>query len=98
MGTTVTAASENQPLTKSDDQHYIPKFYLKGFADSQQRLYVYERGKTFRQSKPKAEAHRPDYYTHTEEGARDTTAEDNLKVVESRVAPILRKLASPEFQ
>jgi len=84
--------------TQRDDQHYIPKFYLKGFAGAKQKLYVYEKGKNYRESKPKDEANHPDYYTHSESGTRDTTAEDSLQVVESRVAPIIRKLASPQFQ
>jgi hypothetical protein len=71
---------------------------LKGFTDSKQTLWVYERFKAPRGSKPKHEANRPDYYTHFEHGERDETAEDVLKDIESVVAPIVRKLANPEYE
>jgi len=79
------------------DQHYIPKFYLKGFTDREGVLWVCERFKPPRASKPKLEANRADYYTHSEHGNRDETAEEVLKQVESRVAPIIRKLANPQY-
>jgi uncharacterized protein DUF4238 len=79
------------------DQHYIPKFYLKGFTDKKGVLWVCEKFKPIRPSKPKLEAHRADYYTHSEQGKRDETAENVLKEVESRVAPIIRKLANPQY-
>src|SRR5713226_1981225 len=79
------------------DQHYIPKFYLKGFTDKEGVLWVCEKLKPIRPSKPKREAHRADYYTHSEKGERDETAENVLKEVESRVAPIIRKLANPRY-
>jgi hypothetical protein len=85
------------PLEEGKAQHYIPKFYLKGFADNQRRLWVYEKFKPIRESKPKHEAHRSDYYTHAEKGDRDETAEDVLKELESRAAPIIRKLANPQY-
>jgi hypothetical protein len=79
-------------------QHYIPKFYLKGFTDKQGRLWVCEKFKPIRSSKPKHEAHRPDYYTHAEQGQRDETAEDTLEAIESRAAPVVCKLANPAFR
>jgi hypothetical protein len=87
----------SSPTAQSDDQHYIPKLYLKGFTGKNKKLYVYERGKSFRESKPKHEAHRPDYYAHSEQGKRDTTAEDALKTIESQVAPVISKLANPQY-
>ncbi len=48
-------------------QHYVPKFYLKGFTDKAGALWVYERHKSLRESKPKHEANRPDYYTIKDE-------------------------------
>jgi hypothetical protein len=62
----------------SKAQHYIPKFYLKGFTDKQGALWVCERFKPMRKSKPKEEAHRPDYYTHADLGERDEKAESIL--------------------
>jgi hypothetical protein len=86
------------PSAESKAQHYIPKFYLKGFTDEQKRLWVCEKFKPIRASKPKDEAHRPDYYTHAEQGERDETAEDILKQAESRAAPIICKLANPQYR
>lgn len=85
------------PSSEAKAQHYIPKFYLKGFTDREKRLWVCERFKPIRDSKPKDEAHRPDYYTHAEQGQRDETAEDILKQVESKAAPIICKLANPQY-
>jgi hypothetical protein len=87
----------NLPSPETKAQHYIPKFYLKGFTDRQKRLWVCERFKPIRNSKPKDEAQRPDYYTHAERGQRDETAEDILKQVESKAAPIICKLANPQY-
>jgi hypothetical protein len=86
------------PLPEPKAQHYIPKFYLKGFTDKQGRLWVCEKFKPVRTSKPKHEAHRPDYYTHAEQGERDETAEDTLEEIESRAAPVVCKLANPNFK
>jgi hypothetical protein len=83
--------------TEPKAQHYIPKFYLKGFTDRQKRLWVCERFKPIRDSKPKNEAHRPDYYTVAEQGRRNEMVEDILKQVESKAAPIISKLANPQY-
>lgn len=85
------------PASEPKAQHYIPKFYLKGFADRHKTLWVCERFKPIRSSKAKDEAHRPDYYTVTEQSHRNETAEDILKEVESRAAPIICKLANPQY-
>jgi len=85
------------PSSEAKAQHYIPKFYLKGFTDRQKRLWVCEKFKPIRDSKPKDEAHRPDYYTLTEQGHRNEIAEDILKRVESKAAPIICKLANPQY-
>jgi len=89
--------SEQSAITEQKAQHYIPKFYLKGFTDKQGKLWVFEKFKPLRESRPKDEAHRPDYYTHAEKGRRDETAEDVLKGAESRAAPIILKLATSQF-
>jgi hypothetical protein len=78
-------------------QHYIPRFYLKGFTDRDGALWVYERFKPLRESKPKYEAQKPDYYTDVDDGQRDETAEGTLQEIESRAAPIVRKLANFDF-
>ena len=77
----------------------MPKFYLKGFADKQGMLWVYEKGKNApRASKPKAEANRENYYVFTDRGTPDDGAEKLLSKVESIVAPTIRKLANPQFK
>ena len=79
------------------DQHFIPNFYLKGFTDKSKSLWVYERHKPLRQSKPKEEANRPDYYTLNESTERDDTVERALSRIESVAAPIVRKLVTPQY-
>jgi uncharacterized protein DUF4238 len=85
------------PSSEAKAQHYIPNFYLKGFTDRQKILWVCERFKPIRNSKPKDEAHRPDYYAVAEQGRRNDTAEDILAQVESKAAPIISKLANPQY-
>jgi hypothetical protein len=75
------------------DQHYIPKFYLKGFTDKDGKVWVCEKFKPMRASLPKDIAHRPDYYTHENDGKRDETAEQILMESESRAAAIIRTIA-----
>lgn len=79
-------------------QHYIPKLYLKGFTDQEGVLWVYEKFKPIRPSKPKHEAHRPDYYTHEEFGYRDEEAERTLARIESLAAPVLKKIGNPQYE
>jgi hypothetical protein len=78
-------------------QHYVPQFYLKGFTDKNKVLWVCEKFKPIRPSKPKEEAHRPDYYTHVSEEERNELTEDILMGLESRAAPIILKLANPQY-
>jgi Protein of unknown function (DUF4238) len=85
------------PSPEVKAQHYIPKLYLKGFTDSQKRLWVCEKFEAIRSSKPRDEAHRPDYYTCAERGQRDETAENILMQVESKAAPIICKMANPQY-
>lgn len=84
-------------MTAPKAQHYIPQFYLRGFTDKQGNLWVYERFRPMKKSKPKLEAHELDYYTHDEQGERDETAEDVLQGMESRVAPIIKGLANRQY-
>jgi hypothetical protein len=82
---------------ESKAQHYVPNFYLKGFTDRNGSLWVYEKSQPPRQSKPKHEAHRPDYYTHTDTGERDESIEDLLEKVESQVGGWRRHKHRDEF-
>jgi hypothetical protein len=85
------------PVQQPTAQHYIPNFYLKGFTDKTGVLWVYEKFKPKRPSKPKHEAHRPDFYTHTERGFRDESGEAALRDIESRARPVICKLANPQY-
>jgi hypothetical protein len=77
----------------SKAQHYIPQFYLKGFTDNG-KLWVLEKWNAPRASRPKNEAHRPDFYTFHDLGYRDEAAERTLCLVENEVAPIIKKIAN----
>jgi hypothetical protein len=81
----------------SANHHYVPKLYLKGFADNG-ILWVHEKGKAPRKSKPKDEAHRDNYYSHSDRGYVDDSVEKMLGKAESLVAPVIRKLANPQFR
>jgi len=80
-------------------QHYIPRFYLSGFADpdildfeGKEVLWVYERGKQIRRSSPTNEARQRDYYSLVAEGSRNVEVETWLGNLENEVAPIIANL------
>lgn len=86
------------PETLTEAHHYIPRFYLKGFTESKQ-LWVYEKGKAPRASKPKDEAQRDNYYmVHDAAGHGPDSVERMLSKIESIVAPTFRRLANPQFE
>lgn len=58
---------------------------------------MYEKHKPLRQSKPKNEAHRPDYYTLNESDENKDMVERELSRIESLAAPIVRKLTTPQY-
>ena len=88
---------DNSTPLNTKAQHFIPRFYLKGFTDRNGEVWVCEKFKPIRKSRPKEEAHRPDYYTDTADGKRNETAENALKRVESVAAPIIVTLANPQY-
>jgi hypothetical protein len=53
--------------------HYIPRFYLAGFASPgpKPRLWVYEKGRDPRKSTPKLEGCQRDFYTFEENGEKN---------------------------
>jgi hypothetical protein len=76
--------------------HYIPVFYLKGFTSLLPKdkgyLWVYEKDKPVRKSKPLNEAHERDFYAFTnEEGVRQEL-ETKLSQVESLLAPLFQAI------
>lgn len=91
-------ATPQEPKSGAD-HHYVPRFYLKGFTDKKGSLWVYEHGKNApRESDPKREGHRQNYYTFADRGHPDDSAEKLLSRVESVVAPTIRKLANSQFR
>lgn len=79
--------------------HYVPRFYLNGFADptilrreNREVIWVYERGKDPRPSSPKNEAKQRDFYSYQQDGSRDFRVEKWLGDVEQQVAPIIASL------
>jgi hypothetical protein len=91
---TLNPVGQNEP----QGQHYIPRLYLKGFTDQKGILWVCEKFKPIKPSKPKHEAHRPDYYTHNVFGYRDEKAERTLACIESLAAPVLTKIGNPQYE
>jgi uncharacterized protein DUF4238 len=80
--------------------HYVPRFYLAGFADpdilvreNKEVIWVYERGKEPRRSLPKSEARQRDLYSWGEDDLRNTEVEHWLASLEDQVAPIIASLA-----
>jgi hypothetical protein len=94
----MTMTDKKSSHTKGAAQHHIPRVYLKRFTDSVGTLWVLEKGRKPRASRPQDEAHRQDFCTFHEMGTRDETAERILSTLESRVSPVLRKIANPQFQ
>src|SRR5260221_5770537 len=81
-------------------QHFIPRFYLSGFADpgflarnKKEVIWVYEQGKELRRSSPANEARQRDYYTFVQNGSRNVEIEGWLGNLEALVDPIISDLA-----
>lgn len=75
--------------------HYIPQFYLEGFTDRNNNIWVYEKGNpSIRKSRPENEAYQKHYYSFTTpDGKKDSeTFEDALSEIEGQAAPIFQKL------
>jgi hypothetical protein len=77
-------------------QHYIPRFYLKGFTEPnyEDYIWVYEKGKT----EPiklhiKNVAVQKHYYSFTDHnGEKNITIEDALAEIEGKTAPVFQKI------
>lgn len=74
--------------------HYIPRFYLAGFASlrPKPRLWVYEKGRDPRKSTPKLEGCQRDFYTVEQNGEKNFEFEEWLGNLEARVAPLIPDL------
>jgi hypothetical protein len=87
-------------MKKPRHHHYVPRFYLGGFADpdilerdKKEVIWVYEKGKDVRRSSPENEARQRDYYTFVQNASRNVEIETWLGNLESLVAPIISSLA-----
>lgn len=91
------------PMQRPRANHYVPQFYLGGFADPQRsagskkrRLWVYERGKSPRLSTPENEAFENDFYAFEDVFGERHSIEGQISQIESRAAPVLRKSSDPD--
>jgi hypothetical protein len=74
-------------------QHYIPKFYLKGFADEDGKIHLFDRArKSFRATSPDDLSVIKDYYTVLANGVKRYDVEKKLSDIESAAKPVLDKL------
>jgi len=72
----------------------VPRFYLAGFTAAGESLWVYEKDKRPRQSKPQAEGFRNDFYAFERDGEKQTEVESLLARIEAETAPVIRALAN----
>ncbi len=74
--------------------HYIPRFYLAGFASQapKPRLWVYEKGRDPRKSTPKLEGCQRNFYASEQGGEKNFDFEEWLANLESRIAPLIPDL------
>jgi len=83
-------------MTAARAHHYVPVFYLKGFTSPIPRvkefLWVYEKGKPVRKSKPVNEAHERDFYAFEDEDGKRRDLEQPLSRIESALAPLFRAI------
>lgn len=74
-------------------QHYVPKFYLKNFADDEGKIHLFDRPrKAFRSTSPDDLSIIKDYYTVLANGVKRYDIEQKLSEIESQAKPILDKL------
>lgn len=78
------------------DQHYVPKFYLKGFANDRGKLWVYDFHKSIIwEQGPKTLAVIPRFYTETDGDGNPSVGFDSLlSFLEGMTKPIIDKLNS----
>lgn len=86
-------------MSEPRQQHYVPRFYLSGFADplvlgreQKEVIWVYERGKNPRRSSSKNEAKQRDFYSRGQDGSRNMDVETWFGKLEEQVAPIIAGL------
>ena len=79
---------------KPRDHHYVPQGYLRGFTESPNVFYVYnKRSKGVRQTSTKGIAYSRDYYiVDTVDEKESAEVEENLGHIESVAIPILSEI------
>lgn len=80
--------------------HYVPRFYLKGFADpsilkreNKEAIWIYEKGKEPRRSAPEKEARERDFYSWVAGDTRNLDVEHWFGNLENQIAPIITSLS-----
>jgi hypothetical protein len=79
-------------MAKTKQEHYVPQFYLRSFADDTGYVWVYDKpeGKQFRTGVSNVAAESRFYDLP---GSGDQPVEQRLAGIEARVSPLLRELA-----
>lgn len=80
---------------KPRNHHYVPQGYLRGFTESSNTLYAYNKEvKRIRQTSTKAIAYSRDFYTVDEKDSSEV--EENLGRIETVVIPVLSKIVTDD--
>jgi hypothetical protein len=86
-------------VNKPTQHHYLPQFYLRGFAGGTGGLWVYDiKRLMYRRSTPNTTAKQRHYYTLTDrDGKRDLFIEEALSGIETDAAAIIRDKLIPRL-
>lgn len=94
---------ENQRLTESEWQHFVPRMYLKGFLDpakvaaKQHVLWVYEQNRKAKARGPAAVAGEQGFYYTPENPGAESLVETMLSKIETIASDHLEKVRSGAF-
>lgn len=82
-------------MNRPKRHHFVPSFYLKGFTDTDELIWVYDRkDKVYRKLKTEDVAVQKHYYTFTEKGGeKNYEIEEYFSKVESLAKPIIDKIS-----
>ncbi len=83
------------PKRKPRHHHFVPRFFLEGFTDSDGFLFVHDLGRRRRpwRVRPVNAGHQRDFYRVDVPGEEPTIAEDALQTMEDAAAPLIRRVA-----
>lgn len=89
-------------MKRARAHHYLPQFYLNGFTSSELvdkgYLWVYEKNKPVRKSKPVNEAHERDLYAYKGNDGNVHDIEQALSAIESALAPLFTGISQGHHQ